>query len=78
MVDEYEIDGTLREEYAEDPPFIGQRRHCPPPSFRVGRDVYEGYVLAVRSADGDFRPFWIALALTNPHPDREHSHEIKV
>lgn len=78
MVDEYEIDGTLREEYAEDPPFIGQRRHCPPPSFRVGRDVYEGYVLAVRPADGDGRPFWIALALTNPHPDREHSREIKV
>ena len=78
IVDEYEMDGTLREEYAEDAPFIGQRRHCPPPSFRVGRDVYEGYVLAVRPADGDLRPFWIALALTNPHPDREHSHEIKV
>jgi hypothetical protein len=78
IVDEFEIDGTLREEYAEDPPFIGQRRHCPPPSFRVGRDVHEGYVLAVRPADGDFRPFWIALALTNPHPDPEHFHEINV
>ena len=78
MVDEYEIDGMLREEFAEDPLFIGQRRHCPPPSFWIGRDVHEGYVLAVRPADGDGRPFWIALALTNLHPDHEHSREIKV
>ena len=32
----------------------------------------------MRLADGDGRPFWIALALTNPHPDHEHAREIKV
>jgi hypothetical protein len=50
-------DGTVREEYAEDAPFVGRRRDRPPPSFRVGRDVYAGYFLAVRSTDGDLRPF---------------------
>jgi hypothetical protein len=78
LVDEYEVHGMLKEEYAEDPPFIGQARHCPPPSFRVGKDVQMGYVLAVRPADGDGRPFWIALALSKSYVDCEHSHEVKV
>jgi hypothetical protein len=55
--DEYMDDGTVRKEYAEDAPFVGRRRDRPPPSFHVGRDVYAGYFLAVRSTDGDLRPF---------------------
>jgi hypothetical protein len=38
-------DGTVREEYAEDIPFVGCRRDRPLPSFRVSRDVYAGYFL---------------------------------
>lgn len=37
----------------------------PRESFRVGRDVFAGYFLALRPADGDSRPFWIARALTD-------------
>ena len=40
-----EDDGTLREEYAEDPPFVGRRRERPPPLFCVGCDVYASYSL---------------------------------
>ena len=50
-------DGTLHEEYAKDAPFVGCRHNCPPPSFHVGRDVYVGYFLVVRSIDGALRPF---------------------
>jgi hypothetical protein len=35
--DEYMDDGIVRKEYAEDAPFVGRRRDCPPPSFPVGR-----------------------------------------
>jgi hypothetical protein len=58
--DEFMDDGTICEEYAEDAPFVGQRRDRLPPSFRVGRDVFAGYFLAVRPTDGDLRPFWVA------------------
>jgi hypothetical protein len=58
--DEYMDDGTIHEEYAEDAPFVGRRRDSLPPSFRVGRDVFVGYFLAVRPADGDLRSFWVA------------------
>jgi hypothetical protein len=50
-------DGTIREEYAEDAPFIGRRRGRPPPSFCVGHDAFAGCFLAVCPADGDLRPF---------------------
>jgi hypothetical protein len=59
----------MHEEYAEDALFVGRRRDCPPPSFRVSRDVYAGYFLTVRSTDGDLRPFWVARVVNNPNPD---------
>jgi hypothetical protein len=34
--DEFMDDGTIREEYAEDAPFVGHRRDCPSLSFCVG------------------------------------------
>ena len=55
--DEYMDDGRVRKEYAEDALFVGYRHDCPPPSFRVGRDVYARYFLAVQSINGDLRPF---------------------
>jgi hypothetical protein len=57
LEDEFLDDGIVREEYAEDAPFVGRRRDCPPPSFRVDQDVYAGYFLAVRSVDGNLCPF---------------------
>ena len=73
-----EDDGTLREEYAEDPPFVGRRRDRPPPLFCVGRDVYAGYFVVVRPADDDSKPFWLARALTNPNPDPGHVNLIQM
>ena len=57
--------GELREEYGQDPHFIGRLCDRPRESFRVGRDVFAGYFLALRPADGDARPFWIARALSD-------------
>jgi hypothetical protein len=76
--DKYMDDGTVREEYAEDAPFVGRRRDRPPPSFRVDRDVYVGYFLAVRSTDGNLRPFWVAPAVSNPNPDLSHRNQIQI
>jgi hypothetical protein len=76
--DEYMDDDTVREEYAEDALFVGRRRDRPPPSFRVGRDVYAGYFLAVRSTDGDLRPFWVARVVSNPNPDPGHRDQIQI
>jgi hypothetical protein len=76
--DQYLDDGQMREEFAEDAPFVGRRRDRPAPSFRVGRDVYAGYLVAVRPADGDLRPFWLARALTNPSPDPGHVNSIQL
>ena len=76
--DQMEDDGTLREEYAEDLPFVGHRRDRPPPSFRVGRDVYAGYFIVVRPVDDDSKPFWLARALTNPNPDPGHINLIQM
>ena len=60
MEDEFMDDGTVHEEYAKDAPFVGRRRDRLAPSFYIGRDVYIGYFIAVRSADGNLRPFWVA------------------
>ena len=77
--DEMHKDGTLREEYAEDAPFVGRRRDRPPPSFRVGRDVYAGYFIVVRPADDDDgKPFWLGRAITNPNPDPGHVNLIRI
>jgi hypothetical protein len=65
--DEYMDDGTVCEEYAKDALFVGRTRDRPPPSFRVGRDIYARYFLVVRLTDGDLRPFWVAHAVSNPN-----------
>jgi hypothetical protein len=70
--DELDDDGEVREEFAEDDDFVGQRRDRPLPSFRVGRDVHKDYFLALRPADGDTKPIWIARALSEPFSNPEH------
>ena len=59
-------DGEDREEFGEDDPYVGPMRGRPQPSFRVGRDVREGFFVAIRPADGETQPVWIARALSDP------------
>jgi hypothetical protein len=72
--DEFMDGGTVR----EDAPFVGRRSDRLAQSFRVGRDVYVGYFIAVRSADGDLHPIWVARAVTNPSPDPGHRNQIQI
>jgi hypothetical protein len=72
MEDQFNDDGEIHEEFAEDDPFVGQLCNRPLPSFRVGRDLFEGYFVAIRPADGDTRPVWIARALSNPFSNPDH------
>jgi hypothetical protein len=74
--DKFMDDGTIREEYTKDAPFVGRRHDRPPPSFRVGRDVFARYFLVVRPALGDLRPFWVAQAVSNPNPG--HLNQIQI
>ena len=76
--DQIKDDGTLCEEYAEDAPFVGRRCDRPHPSFRVDRDVYAGYFVVVHPAQDDPKPFWLAMAITNPNPDSGHLHMIRI
>jgi hypothetical protein len=71
IIDQIADDGEDREEFGEDDPYVGPRRGRPPPSFRVGRDVYEGYFVAVRPPDGVTQSVWIARALSNPNCNPE-------
>lgn len=72
FVDQFAENGEFLEEYAEDDHFVGQARDRPPQSFRVNRDVYEGYFLALHASDDDGRPFWVARALSDPNASPEH------
>ena len=66
------------EQHEEEAPFVGRRRDRPCPSFNVLRDTFAGYFAAVRPADGDLKPFWLARALTNPNPDPGHLNSIQL
>ena len=76
--DRRQRDGTICEEDAEDTPFVGRKRDRPRASFRVNRDTFAGYFVAVRPADDDPKPFWLARAITNPNPDPGHMHMINI
>ena len=57
-MDRFQEDGTLREEFASDVPFVGHRGDWPPESFCVARDVYTGYFLAIwPTNEGANHPF---------------------
>ena len=70
--DELNEDGEEHEEFGEDYPYVGPLRGRPNPSFRVARDLFEGYFVAVRPADGDTHPVWIGRALSNPNSSPEN------
>ena len=79
QVDRFQEDGTLREEYAKDVPHVGRRGDRPAESFRVARDVYAGYFLAIRPVEeGTNHLFWIARALTYPNSDVSHPNCIQM
>jgi hypothetical protein len=60
-------DEIVREEFADDEPFIGPVAEQPRSSFQVARDVYKGYMLLIRPGDEAHpKPVWVALALSNP------------
>ena len=78
-VDQFQEDGTLHEEFARDVPHVGRRGDRPTESFRVAKDVYAGYFLAIRPAnEGTSHPFWIARALTAPNSDPSHPNCIQM
>uniref|UniRef100_A9U6H3 Predicted protein n=1 Tax=Physcomitrium patens TaxID=3218 RepID=A9U6H3_PHYPA len=66
LADQLSDDGEDHEEFGEDDPYVGPLRGRPQPSFRVGRDVREGYFLAIRPTEAEIQPVWIARALSNP------------
>ena len=45
--DELDEDGQVCEEFAEDDAFVRQLRNRPLPTFRVARNAYEGYFVAI-------------------------------
>ena len=51
---------------------MGPLRNRPRSSFRVARDVFEGYFVAIKPADGDSHPVWIERALSNPNSSLEN------
>ena len=71
-------DGDVRKEFGEDDAFVGQLRDRPLPTFRMARDVYEGYFVAIRPVDGDSKPIWFARALSNPFANPDHSNCIRI
>ena len=71
--DEFTETGNVREEYNADEQFVGQAPDRSAESFRVHRDLYEGYFVAVRPSEDDTEhPFWIARALSNPNSNPEY------
>ena len=76
--DEYTEEGRAREEYGEDDHFVGHRRDRPPPSFRVGRDLYAGYFVALRPCDEDIRPFWLGRAMSDPNSNPEMPNTVQI
>ena len=71
--DEFTETSDIREEFDEDDHFVGQARDRPAESFRVNRDLYEGYFVAISPSDEDKQhPVWIARALSDPNSNPEH------
>jgi hypothetical protein len=47
LEDQFLEDGNFQEEYNENDNFVGKRQDYPAPSFRVSRNLYEEYFVAV-------------------------------
>ena len=76
--DQIAEDGEDLEEFGEDDPYVGPMRSRPQPSFRVGRDIREGFFVAIRPADGETQPVWIARALSDPDCNPEEPNRILI
>jgi hypothetical protein len=60
--------GDVREEFAMDEHYVGPARNRPAPSFRVGVDCHEGYLVLVRAGDEEHpKPIWLVKALSSPN-----------
>ena len=70
--DQLDKDGEDLEEFGEDDAYVGPLRNRPRPSFRVARDVFEGYFVAIRPGDGDSHLVWIRRALSNSNSSPEN------
>ena len=70
--DQLDEDGEDLEEFGEDDAYVGPLRNRPQLSFRVVRDVFEGYFVAIRPANGDSHLVWIGRALFNPNSSPEN------
>ena len=70
--DQLDVDDEDLEEFGEDDVYMGPLQNCPRPSFRVARDVLEGYFVAIRLADGNSHPVWFGRALSNPNSSSEN------
>ena len=76
--DEFTEEGDVRKEYSDDDHFIGHRCDRPPPSFRIGCDLYAGYFVALRPCDRDDYPFWIAWAMSDPNSNPERPNTVQI
>ena len=70
--DREDRDGEDREEFGEDEAYVGPLSGRPNPSFRVARDLFEGYFVAIRPAEGDLHPVWIGRTLSDPNSNPEN------
>ena len=71
-MDQLDDDGEDRKEFGEDEAYAGLLSGRPNPSFRVAGDLFEGYFVVVRPAEGDLHPVWIGRALSDPNSNREN------
>ena len=58
--------GKVHEEFAMDKYYVGPARNRPAPSFRVGVDCHEGYMVLVRAGDEEHpKPIWLVKTLSS-------------
>jgi len=65
-------DNEVCDEFSKDDTFMGNLCNCPLPSFHVAHDLYERYFVAIRLANDDSKPIWIAKALSNPFTNSKY------
>src|SRR5690242_19042066 len=64
LIDQILDAGEDHEEFGEDDLYVGPLRGHLQPSFRVGRDIQEGYFVAIWLPNGEMQLVWIARALS--------------
>ena len=61
------------EEFDDNEHFVCQAQDCQVKSFRVNRDLYEGYFVAICPSKEDKKHLvWISRALSYPNSNQEH------